>query len=255
MLARDLMGVRVYRAPAKDKAVDKDGAPREPKRLGRVHFPVFIPDGTRVVGFMVKLPDVAGMIRQKDRFVALDALTVYEGTFAVTDVRENFDAPAAKRLGIDLDRCLIWTGMDVLTESGEKIGWCVDASFNGKTGAVDHFVLTASSASSALVGNLEMPVAYLRGYRNGAMVVSDETKGLQFTGGAAAKAAEVTVVATEKVKKGAAVLDDKGSKALDKGSRALGRQLGKTKGMFKSFASEYRKAAGTAKSASARKKK
>ena len=87
MLARDLMGVRVYRAPAKDKAVDKDGAPREPKRLGRVHFPVFIPDGTRVVGFMVKLPDVAGMIKQKDRFVALDALTVYEGTFAVTDVR------------------------------------------------------------------------------------------------------------------------------------------------------------------------
>ena len=145
MLARDLMGVRVYRAPAKDKAVDKDGAPLEPKRLGRVHFPVFIPDGTRVVGFMVKLPDVAGMIKQKDRFVALDALTVYEGTFAVTDVRENFDAPAAKRLGIDLDRCLIWTGMDVLTESGEKIGWCVDASFNGKTGAVDHFVLTASS--------------------------------------------------------------------------------------------------------------
>ena len=32
-------------------------------------------------------------------------------------------------------------------------------------------------------------------------------------------------------------------------------QLGKAKGMFKSFASEYRKAAGTAKSASARKKK
>lgn len=255
MLARDLMGVRVYRAPAKDKATNKDGTPREPKRLGRVHFPVFVPDGTRVVGFMVKLPDVAGMIKQQDRFVALDALTVYEGTFAVRDVRENFDAPAAKRLGVDLDRCLIWTGMDVVTESGEKIGWCADASFDGRTGKVDHFVLTASSASSALVGNLEMPASYLRGYRDGAMVVSDETGKLQFTGGAAAKAAEVTVVATEKVKKGAAVLDDKGSKALDKGSKALGKQLGKTKGMFKSFASEYRKAAGTTKPSTARKKK
>ncbi len=47
------------------------------------------------------------------------------------------------------------------------------------------------------------------------------------------------------VKKGAKKLDDKGSVAIDKGSRALGKQLGKTRGMFKSFAAEYKKAAGT----------
>ena len=42
-----------------------------------------------------------------------------------------------------------------------------------------------------------------------------------------------------------AIIDDAGSKALDKGSKALGKQLGKTKGMFGSFMSEYKKAAGT----------
>ena len=61
---------------------------------------------------------------------------------------------------------------------------------------------------------------------------------------AAAKAAEASVVVGDKVKKGAKVLDDKGSVAVDKGSRALGKQLGKTRGMFKAFKDEYQKASG-----------
>ena len=60
----------------------------------------------------------------------------------------------------------------------------------------------------------------------------------------AAKAAEASVVVGDKVKKGAKVLDDKGSVAVDKGSRALGKQLGKTRGMFKAFKDEYQKASG-----------
>ena len=48
----------------------------------------------------------------------------------------------------------------------------------------------------------------------------------------------------QQVKKGAKVLDDKGSVAVDKGSRALGKQLGKTRGMFKAFKDEYQKASG-----------
>ena len=68
-------------------------------------------------------------------------------------------------------------------------------------------------------------------------------KGFQ-SGAAAAKAAEASVVVGDKVKKGAKVLDDKGSVAVDKGSRALGKQLGKTRGMFKAFKDEYQKASG-----------
>ena len=126
MLVADLQGARIYRMPAESKRTNKDGTPREPKRLGRVHFAVFSPDGLRVVGFMVKLPDVAAMIKQPDRFVALDALKVYEGVIAVADGKENYDDAAAKRLGINLDECLIWTGMDVVTASGKAMGYCAD---------------------------------------------------------------------------------------------------------------------------------
>ena len=162
MLVADIQGKRIYRIPAPDKRLDKNGAPKEPKKLGRVHFPVFTPNGTRVVGFMIKLPDIVGMVKQPDKFVPLDSLEMYEGVPCVVDTKENFDAPAAKRLGIDLDRCLIWTGMDVRTKSGKSVGYCAE-----------------------------------------------------------------------------------GSVALDRGSKALGKQLGRTKGMFKSFAAEYKKAAGT----------
>ena len=245
MHAGDFIGVKIYRKPPEGKRTKKDGTPRAPKKIGKIHYPVFTPKGTRVVGFMVRQPDIAGMVKQPDRFVPLDAIGIYEGAVAVDDVKGNFDAGAAKRLGIDLDRCIIWTGMDVRTESGAKVGYCSDVEFKPRSGTVLGYTLTASAASSVLVGDIEMPPEMLRGYADGAMIVDDAVKELGFSGGAAAKAAEASVVVGDKVKKGAKVLDDKGSVAVDKGSRALGKQLGKTRGMFKSFAEEYKKASGS----------
>ena len=254
MLVGDFQGMKVYKIPAEDKRTRKDGTPRQPRKLGKVHYPVFSPEGTRVVGFMVRLPDIAGMIKQEDKFVARDCLKIYEGVLSVSEDQAAYDAAAAKRLDVDLDRCLIWTGMDVVTEGGVRAGYCANVAFNGKTGAVEHFYLTEGGASNALVGHREMPVGLLKGYRNGAMIVSDEVLELAFSGGAAAAAAEASVKVTAGVKKGAAVLDEQGSKAVSKGSRALGKQLGKTKGMFGNFMSEYKKAAGTAGKGSAKKK-
>lgn len=245
MHAGDFIGVKIYRKPAEGKRTKKDGTPRPPKKIGKIHYPVFTPEGTRVVGFMVRQPDIAGMVKQPDRFVPLDAIGIYEGAVAVDDVKGNFDAGAAKRLGIDLDRCIIWTGMDVRTVSGARVGYCSDVEFKPRSGTVLGYTLTASAASSVLVGDIDMPPQMLRGYKDGAMVVSDDVKEIGFSGGAAAKAAEASVVVGDKVKKGTKVLDDKGSVAVEKGSRALGRQLGKTRGMFKSFAEEYKKASGS----------
>ena len=73
----------------------------------------------------------------------------------------------------------------------------------------------------------------------------DAVADLEVSGGAAARAAEITVKVSAKVKEGAKVLDDHGSVAVEKGTRAVGRQLGKTKGMFRAFKSEFKKAAGT----------
>lgn len=249
MLAGDFTGIKLYKLPAQDKRIKKDGTTREPKKVGKIHYPVFTPEGTRVVGFMLRLPDIAGMVKQPDRFIAYDAIGVSGDVMVAKDDRAAFDNAAAKRLGINLDACLIWTGMDVRTTSGKPVGYCADVDFNGRTGEVLSFILTEGGASNALVGHREMPPRMLKGYRDGAMVVSEEALDLAFSGGAAAKAAEVGAKAKVQVKKGAAILDDKGSKALDKGSKALGKQLGKTKGMFGSFVSEYKKAAGTSSSA------
>ena len=260
MLAGDFTGIKLYKLPAQDKRIKKDGTTREPKKVGKIHYPVFTPEGTRVVGFMLRLPDIAGMVKQPDRFIAYDAIGVSGDVMVAKDDRAAFDNAAAKRLGINLDACLIWTGMDVRTVSGKPVGFCSDADFNPKTGSVTSFILTEGGASNALVGHREMPTSMFRGYRDGAMIVSDAALDLEFSGGAAAKAAEASVKVAAKAgevgakakaqaKKGAAIIDDAGSKALDKGSKALGKQLGKTKGMFGSFVSEYKKAAGTSSAA------
>ena len=170
MLAGDFAGMKLYRLPAQDKKLKKDGTPRDPKKIGKFHCPVFTSDGTQVVGFMLKMPDIAGMIKQPDRFVAYDAIAAGAEEIVVKEDRAAFDTAAAKRLGIDLDACLIWTGMDVRTVSGERVGYCADADFNLRTGKVNAFILTEGGASNALVGHREMSASMLKGYRDGAMI-------------------------------------------------------------------------------------
>ena len=181
MRAGDFVGAKIYRKPTEDKRTKKDGTPRSPKKLGKIHFPVFTPGGTRVVGFMVRQSDIAGMIERPDRFVALDAIGVYEGAIAVDDVKDTYDAAAAKRLDINLDDCIIWVGMDVRTESGDVVGYCSDVEFKPRSGIVQAFYVTAGAASSVLVGDTQVPPTMLRGYADGAMIVSDEVKSLGYS--------------------------------------------------------------------------
>lgn len=245
MLTDDFQGRKLYREPAAEKRVKRDGTPRGPKRIGRIHMPVFTSDGARLLGFMVSAPEIAGMIKPADFFVAFDALHMFEGVLAISADKANVDAAAAKRLGIDLDECLIWTGMDVRTVAGENLGYCSNASFDPRSGAVEWYGVTRGAASSALVGDIRVPASYVEGYRQGCMVVDDAARELAAAGGAAAKAAEASVKVSATVKKGARKLDDKGSVALEKGTRALGRRLGKTRGMFSAFKDEYKKASGS----------
>lgn len=243
----DLQRVPVYKAVPEKRATRRDGTPREPERLGKIHFAVFTPGGTRVVGFMIKQPDVAGMIKRPDVFVALDCVHPRDGLLVVDARKDAYDKAAIERLKLDFDRCVMWVGMDVRTVSGKRLGYCADAVFDFASGKVGHFVVAEGAASQALVGSLELPVAMVQGYDKGFMVVSDDAADLALTGGVAAKAAEASVVAGAKAKEAAKKLDDSASAAVSKGSKALGKQLKKSKGMFAAFKSEYQRAAGTAK--------
>ena len=211
-------------------------------RLGKVHQTVFAPDGRRVVGFLVTRPDVAGMIRRGDVFVALDAIAPCDGGVRVTGGDESYDDAARTRLGLDWDACLIWAGMDAKTTDGRELGYVNDAEFNSRTGEVSTFMIGDGGVAQQLVGSLAIPVALLRGYERGYMLVAPEAAHQALSGGAAAKAGEGYAKAKQEGKRAAAKAGKAAGEAAAKGSRALGKQLGRTKGMFSSFMDEFKKA-------------
>ena len=110
---------------------DKDGSVTEKyQKFGRVRSAVFAPDGKRVVGFVVKRPDVAGMIKRGDAFLALDSFESYdEKSVVVTRQKDGLDDAALKRLGVDWDSCIIWSGMDARTTDGKSLGYVSDVEY------------------------------------------------------------------------------------------------------------------------------
>ena len=207
----------------------KEPRERGPRKLGRVHHVVFSDDGRRVVGILVRRPDVAGVVARKDVFVALDALVAVEGGLMCEGRDDSFDAPACARLGIDLDACFVWAGMDVYTESGKFLGRVLDARFSEATGDVDCFCAQEGSAASALVGTFDIPAAWLVGYGNDRMVVRDQAAQLEPSGGLAARAGEGFAGAKEAGREAAAKAGAAADRALDKGGHALGRAIGRTR--------------------------
>lgn len=233
--------------PAKARK-NADAASENLKKLGRVHQLVFSPDSKYVVGFMIKRPDIAAMIKQDDVFVPLDALKVQDNTVICRGNKDDFDKAAVKRLGIDFDHCIIWEGCDVKTQSGTYIGYVIDACFDSETGIVDYLAAQEGSTASALVGNFEIPAAWLIRYDNGCMVVRDEAANLELSGGLAGKAGEGYAVAKDKAKVGVAKADEAAAKAVDKGSHALGGLIGRAKAGAKEIGESFQEGAGTATS-------
>lgn len=224
----DLCGRKVY-VPKKTKKAAKADELKVSK-LGKAHMAVFSPNGRKVVGFTVTRPDIVGMVKRPDAFVAVDSFRVLDdGTLYVTRSDDGMDDAARARLGVDWDACVMWTGMDAQTKGGKKLGYVSDAEFDPGTGAVKKFYVGDGGVARALVGSFEIPAAMVRGYSKGHMVVDDAAADLELDGGVAAKAGEG--YAKAKVK-GAAAAQKAGKaagEAVDKGSFAFGRMLGKAK--------------------------
>ena len=224
-----LIGVKIYvEKQARRSKKDAVPAPKMSK-LGKVHMAVFSPDGKDLVGLLVHRPDVVGMVKRDDAFVAWDSFAPYEKGLKVTRGDDGLDDAARKRLGVDWDACIMWTGMDAKTVSGKKLGYVNDVEFDEKTGKVSRFYIGDGGVSRAIVGSFEVTPALVRGYSNGYMILSDEAANLELDGGIAAKAGEGYAAA--KVK--GAELNKKTTaatvEAIDKGSFALGKAIGKAK--------------------------
>lgn len=236
-----LVGLKVF-APKKPKT-QKDGTVTERlQRLGKVHNAVFSPDGRSVVGLLVKRPDVVGIIKRDDAFVALDSFELApDGTVTVTRPEDGLDDAAIRRLGLDWDACIIWSGMDAKTTEGKPLGYVSDAEFSEKTGEVSRFSSTDGGVAHALLGSFVITPDMLRGYRDGCMIVDAGGRAVELDGGLAGAAGEG--YARAKVK-GAEVGKKVGAaagEAVDRGSFALGKMIGKAQRAIKDAAEEGEK--------------
>ena len=224
-----LTGLRVLFLK-KTKAA-KDGTVTDVyQKLGKVHNAVFSPDGKKVVGLMVKRPDVAGMIKREDAFLAWDSFKIQdEKTLLVTRVEDGLDVSARKRLALDWDSCIMWTGMDAKTVSGKPLGYVSDAEFDEKTGRVTRFLTADGGMARALIGSFVITPDMVRGYANGCMVIDPGDKAVELDGGLAGAAGEGYARAKAKGAEVGKKVGAVAGEAVDKGSFALGRAIGKAK--------------------------
>lgn len=224
-----LTGQRVLLFKKTTKA--KDGTVTDKyQKFGRVRAAVFSPDGKHVAGFVIKRPDVAGMVRRADAFVAWDSLArMDEKNLLVSRPEDGLDDAALTRLDLDWDRCIMWSGMDAKTTEGKPLGYVSDAEYDERTGRVTRFFTADGGMARALIGSFVIEPDMVRGYRDGFMVVDVRGRGVELDGGLAGAAGE----GYAKAKAGASVVGKKvgaaAGEAVDKGSFALGKALGKAR--------------------------
>lgn len=225
----DLTGLRIL--VHKKTRTAKDGTVTEKyQKLGKVHNAVFSPDGMKVVGLMVKRPDAVGMIKREDAFLALDAFKrLDEKSLLVTRPEDGLDVAARRRLGLDWDACLIWSGMDAKTVSGKSLGYVSDAEFDERTGRVSRFLTTDGGVSHALIGSFVITPEMVRGYSRGCMVIDPGDAPVELDGGLAGAAGEGYARAKAKGAEVGKKVGAAAGEAVDKGSFALGRAIGKAK--------------------------
>ena len=256
----ELTGVRVI------------GGKKGTKRIGKVRRFVFHPKEKRVVGFVVKRPDLLWMFRRKDLFVAVNGYEIEDGRIVVSNDPAATNRAACKALGVDWDACVLWVGLPVMTEDGDALGVVGSVTFDRKTGVVDSITTDSGATANALLGKREIPASLVKGFRRGmgaalaqtgaegeeseevvlgAILVAEEARDIAVEGGLAEKAGEATAVvvdkahtAVDKAKPVASAAAKKTGEVVNKGAYATGKQIAATKGMFSGFKEEYDKARG-----------
>lgn len=224
-----LMQIDVYRPKRNGEENPAKLGIRQLSLVGQVRQVVFTPKGDRAVGLLIRRPDVAGMVKRDDTFLALDAMAVGDHGLVATKGDESFDAAACERLGLDWDTCLLWTGMDAKTTDGKELGWVADVEFYPKSGRVKSFYVGDGSVAESLVGDVVIPGEMLRGYRNGFLLVDPKAAGLSLNGGLAARAGEGYARAKLGGKEAISKAGTAAGSAVEKGAYGLGRAIGKAK--------------------------
>lgn len=255
------------------------GGKKGTSSIGKVRRMVFHPRERRVVGFIVKRPDLALMFHRKDLFVQLQGFDMVDGRVVLRQSPDATDKGACKALGIDYDSCVMWEGLPLMTESGETLGMVGTVTFDRETGAISTVLADAGATANTLLGKRVIPASLIKGFRRGigvalssgsdgaeqeddeveygAILVSDAAKDIPAEGSVAEKAGAATAVAVNKVnttvKPAVSNAAKKTTQAVGQGVRAVGKRAEETKDAFSGFKEEYRKAVGPKEDASASK--
>ena len=246
------------------------GGKKGTKRIGKIRRFVFHPKEKRVIGFVVKRPDLLWMFHRADVFVPIDGYDLVDGRVIIRPDAVASGKAYCKKEGLNWDDCVLWVGLPVMSEDGESYGIVGNVTFNRLTGTVDCFETDNGATSNALLGKRTIPADMVRGFKRGmgaalanmgaegmegeevqlgAMLVSSQVANLNSEGGVAEKAGAATAVAVDKVQttvdkakpvvgKAAAATGE----AVNKGAYATGKQISKSKHMFQDFKAEYDKA-------------
>lgn len=249
LTTREVKGVRVCRPSKPGKEYTKDGAPRHRRKIGKIFKTVFSPDGQKVVGFIVRRPDLLWMFKRPEKFLSLDAMDIQDGLIVPTKGMDSWDDRAIKRLDVDYETCLIWEGMPVKTSAGAELGRVDDISFDERTGDLNSLFLDDGGTARALIGTVEIPVELMVGYKNGMLIVKPEASTLLPTGGLAAKAGEATAKIGMEAKEGAKKAGQAAGKVVDKGSYGLGKAIGRMKRSVTGAVDGFRQESGAAERA------
>lgn len=192
------------------------------RKAGTVGYVLFHPSELRVVGLAVERSDLALMIERKDRYVAIDRVTLVDGELH-THGSAVWDSAAAKRLGIDWDTTVAWVGMEARTESGLVLGTVRDAVFDEQTGELNAVGLSEGATRDAAIGVRDLPVRMVRGFDGEAVILTDEAAKVEVDGGAAAAAGKATAVAKVKTE----IAMDNATEKIDEVAVAAGEAAGK----------------------------
>lgn len=240
------------------------------RKVGKVKNLVFHPTEKKVVGMLVKRPDAALMFHRKDLFLRWDGFELVDDQIVILPVADALDKAACKKLELDFDKCILWWNMPLATRDGTAVGYASEIIFDGETGQVISLTADNGATAGALLGNKEIPVSMVRGFKRGigqemamtdeelsedeqaflgAILVDDSVLAMDTQGGMAEKAGEATAVARAKVRVVRKAAQPKvdaakqtAGEAAEKGLYATGRQLGRATGMFASFKEEFDRA-------------
>lgn len=202
------------------------------KKYGKVHCLVFHPTKPKAVGIMVKRPDAAMMVQRKDRFVSLDKVGFTDDGDILVELedREAWDKDAAKRLGIDLDLCIIWDGMPVRNLQGVELG-AISNIVIGDNLRIQSVDISSGDVNRMLLGSADIGMDRLKGYdhKAEAIVADVQPDEVEVSGGVAAKAGEAWAKGTHKLGQGQEAVSNRAAENIEETAFAAGEAIGSIK--------------------------